>query len=473
VKQVKIVMAGGSGLLGTALTEALVAQGHQVVILSRDPNKVQWQVPGSRFTQWSTGSSQAWIKEIDGADAVINLAGVSIAGESLLKMRWTPSRKNAILESRRKSGAALTEAVKRSKERPKVFIQSSAIGFYGTEVNKTFVEDDGAGNDYLSKVTQEWEASTQEIESLGVRRVIVRTGLVLSLRGGLLRTLMLPFQFGAGGRIGSGQQMMSWIAIQDWVKAVIHLLEDSKAKGVYNLTAPNPVANRQFAKELGSAMRRSYFLPTPALALKLALGQASTLALDGQAVLPRRLLDAGFRFDLPNLGQALKNLFQAPLEFRRSFLVKADIDAVAEYHRNTGVLRRLTPWPIRVQFQHVEPVREGSVANFTLWFGPIPVRWSARHYDVDPQVGFTDDLVAGPFVSWVHRHRFTAQANGTVQVFDDIQAELGRGGVSWLISRFMWATLPILFAFRAWRTRKDLEASLRGNVRSERGVQSV
>lgn len=453
----KIVIAGGSGLLGQALTEALIKAGDKVTILSRKPDEIDWQVPGSRVVAWISPSNASWEEEIDGSDVVINLAGASIAGDNLLNMRWTQARKEAILSSRHKAGQALVKAITQAERKPRTFLQASAIGYYGTQDEKNLTEASPPGQDFLAEVTRQWEASTVPLDNLSLRRVVLRTGLVLSRRGGLLPTLMVPFHFGAGGPVGSGRQIMSWIHIEDWVRAVIHLIKDESTQGVYNLTAPEAVGNRHFARALGKAMRRPALVRTPAWALKALLGEASTLALDGQHVIPSRLLDSKFTFEYESLESALTALFNEPLRFRRAFKVEATPSVVSDYHRNTAVLRRLTPFPIIVQFQHVEAVREGSTARFILWFGPVPVHWHARHYDVQMSQGFTDDLAAGPFRSWVHQHSFLSRPSGGTRVQDEIHAELGRGLFHGLVSRFMWLTLPILFAFRAWRTRRDVD----------------
>lgn len=455
----RILIAGGSGLIGSALAESLLRDGHEVIILSRNPQKVKTKPIGAQFVAWDGITAQGWGELVDGADAIVNLAGASIAGENPLKMRWTAKRKDAILQSRINAGKAIVEAIQASQNKPEVLVQSSAVGFYGPLRDEYVDEKNPKGDDFLSNVTQQWEDSTKAVEAAGVRRVVIRTGLVFSKDSGIFPLLALPFRLFVGGKLGSGNQYLSWIHIKDIVAAICFLIENKKTQGVYNLSAPNPVTNKRFAKTMGKVMRRPSFLPVPAFAMKLALGEVSTLALDGQRVIPNRLTDAGFSFEFPALEDALNELIHGDMRFLHSFSVNASIEAVSDFHRDTRVLKQLTPLPIIVQFKNVEQMQEGSMADFNLWFGPFPAPWSARHYDFDPPRGFKDVQLKGPFAYWDHQHTFVQIDDHTTDVIDDIQARHGRHPYYGLISRFMWLTLPILFTFRAWQTRRLVSKS--------------
>jgi ligand-binding SRPBCC domain-containing protein len=350
----------------------------------------------------------------------------------------------------------VVDAIKAAEIKPKVLIQSSAIGIYGPSEDEFVTEENTKGDDFLAGVAQRWEDATRGAEALGVRRVIIRTGLVLSAKGGVFPLLKLPFAFFLGGPLGNGRQYYSWIHIEDEVAAIRFLLENEHARGVYNLTAPNPVTNREFSRLLGKAMHRPSFVPVPGLVMNAVLGEASTVALDGQRVLPARLLEAGFEYKYEQLRDALQDLAKTSADYHHAFRVRAPVRAVAEFHRHVRVLKQLTPFPIFIHFNHVEPMGEGSTVDFTLWFGPVPVRWVAVHSDLGPE-GFTDTQVEGPFEHWVHRHEFIEIDEHSTEVVDDIQAEHGRFPWKGLISRFMRITLPILFAYRAWRTRQIVE----------------
>jgi uncharacterized protein (TIGR01777 family) len=298
----KILIAGGTGLIGSALADSLNGDGHQVLILSRTPTQVN---PPYQGVSWEEASLAAALAEVD---ALVNLAGESIAGASILQMRWTEKRKQGILSSRINAGQKLIRALQKVERKPAVFVQASAIGYYGNSGPGAADENTPAGEDFLAQVCLDWEGSTKEIEQAGIRRVVARFGLVLSQKGGLLPLLALPFRLFLGGRIGSGRQYMSWIHIADAVKAITYFLEHPARQGTFNLTAPEPVINRVFAQTLSTVLHRPAWFPVPAFALKLLLCEASTLALDGRQVLPARLLASGFKFQYPALSRALADL---------------------------------------------------------------------------------------------------------------------------------------------------------------------
>ena len=452
----KVIITGGSGLIGRALTKDLAADDHEVIIVSRKPKSVEDLPLGVQAVGWD---SPDFAQSLEGADAVVNLAGANIAGEIPFNMRWTPERKQQIVESRVKVGKALTAAIKAAEPKPKVLVQSSAVGIYGPMDDALVDETFPDGNDYLARVGRQWEDSTLSVESMGIRRVIIRTGLVLSSQGGIFPVLKFPFSVFAGGPIGSGQQYLPWIHMEDEVNAIRFLIENQEARGVHNLSAPNPVTSKAFGKTLGKAMKRPSSVPAPAFALKLMLGEVSTLALDGQRVIPTRLKEAGFSFKFEHLAGALDALLHSPRVFRRSFMVNAPLEDVASFHNNMGALNKLTPFPIIVQLKHIEPIGEGSKAAFNIWFGPVPVRWLARHHNYDPISGFTDTQDEGPFSLWVHQHSFLKVDGQTTKVIDEITSQYGKSLFSGLVSRMMWLTLPILFAFRAWQTKRLVEQS--------------
>jgi uncharacterized protein (TIGR01777 family) len=299
-----ILITGGTGLIGSALSQSLVKKSHHVTILSRNPQQI---IPGIRLVSWEP---RTLITEIEKADAVVNLAGESLAGSNPLAMRWTTTRKSKIINSRIDVGQALSTALEKAQRKPDLIIQASAIGYYGTQGENPADESSSSGADFLAQVCQSWEASTQKAEELGIRRIIARIGLVLSNNGGLLPLLSLPFRLFVGGPVGTGQQYMSWIHIADLVNSLEYFLENRQTRGIYNLSAPHPVTNREFASALSTALNRPTWLPLPGAVLKLALGEAATLALDGREVLPGRLLESDFQFRFGILAQALDNLFR-------------------------------------------------------------------------------------------------------------------------------------------------------------------
>ncbi len=301
----RIIIPGGSGLIGGALIPALLADGHEVWLLSRHPDLVT--APGSaQVAAWDGRTGKGWENILDGSDAIINLTG-----ENLASGLWTQERLRRIRDSRVFPGQAIVDGLKKVTRRPGILVQQSAVGIYSTSLTQTFDESSPTGSDLLAGVVKDWEAATRPAEDFGLRRVVLRTGLFLTRQGGVLPRLMLPFQLFAGGPLGSGKQWYSWIHYRDWIEAVRFLLKNDQAHGVYNLTAPEPVTNGEFGRTLAWVMRRPYLLPAPAFALRLALGKMSTMVLDGQRVIPKRLVEAGFQFKYVKLHQALENLIHS------------------------------------------------------------------------------------------------------------------------------------------------------------------
>lgn len=301
----KIIITGGTGLIGKALCAEFATDGHDVTVLSRNPEKAQRKMAsGTKLEKWDAKTANGWGYLADGADAIINLAGAGIADK-----RWTPSRKEAIYQSRLDAGQAVVEAVKAATNKPSVVIQSSAVGYYGVDNgDNVLTENSGPGSDYLAQVCFDWEASTSALDAMGVRRPVIRTGIVLSNDGGAWPKIKLPFLLFAGGPLGSGKQWYPWIHIDDEIRAIKFLLENAEANGVFNLSAPEPVTNKQLAKTTGRVMGRPGFVPAPGAAMKIALGEMATIVLDGQRAVPHKLEELGFSFEYPYIEEAVREL---------------------------------------------------------------------------------------------------------------------------------------------------------------------
>jgi uncharacterized protein (TIGR01777 family) len=303
----RVVITGGSGLIGRALARSLTqnggGSGHDVVILTRDPDRVEKLPPGVRAARWDGRTAQGWSSLLDGDSAIVHLAGESVAGG-----RWTAEKKRRIRDSRVVSGQAVMDAIREAPVKPAVLIQASAVGYYGGRGDEVIPEDTPPGCDFLAGVCQEWEASTAEAESLGVRRAVARTGIVLAREGGALPVMTLPFKMMIGGPIGDGRQWFPWIHIDDEVGALRFLLEREAARGVFNLSAPHPVTNRELTRALAKALGRPGFLPAPGFALRIALGEFAGSLLEGQRAVPSHLVELGYVFRWPDLEPALRNL---------------------------------------------------------------------------------------------------------------------------------------------------------------------
>lgn len=303
----RIIIAGGSGFLGSALTPHLAAQGHQVVILTRQrPASLPGQ-QGVTYVTWSpNGQTGPWATALDAADAVINLSGESIAAK-----RWSNAQKQKIRESRLLATRSLTAAIRGAARAPKVLISGSAVGYYGDRGEETLTEASAPGDDFLAGVCKEWEAAAGDVAHLA-RVALIRTGIVLDRHGGALQKMLPPFLMFVGGPLGSGRQYMSWIHKDDWVRLMAWTIATETARGPVNATAPRPVTNAEFSKALGHALKRPSLLPAPAFALKLALGEmAAALLLSSQRVLPVRATDLGFSFRFANVDDALADIFKS------------------------------------------------------------------------------------------------------------------------------------------------------------------
>ena len=299
----KIVITGATGFLGRPLTTALVRDGHDLIVLTRGPASL---AAGARAVAWDpNGEAGPWAAEIDGAGAVVNLAGESIAGK-----RWTDAQKQRILDSRVLATRSLAAAIRAAAAPPPVFISGSAVGYYGPLGDETATEDRPAGSDFLAHVCERWEQEAMRAASDRTRVTCIRTGIVLEKDGGALPQMLAPFRFGAGGPVGSGRQYWPWIHRDDWIALVRWAIATPAAAGALNATAPHPVTNAEFARALGRAMHRPAFMPAPGFALRLLLGEmADALLLSGQNAVPAKATRAGFQFHYRELDEALRAIF--------------------------------------------------------------------------------------------------------------------------------------------------------------------
>ncbi len=306
----RILITGGTGLIGRALTKGLIADGHEVIILTRNPDKVTNMPATARLQKWDGETAEGWGELADGADAIVNLAGAGIADG-----RWSAQRKQQIRQSRLNAGRAVMAAIDAAKVKPRVLVQASAVGYYGTETGDAQVtENESPGNDFLSKVCFDWEMSTAPASRLGVRRPVIRTGVVLSNEGGAFPKLVMPHKFYVGGPVGSGDQWLPWIHIDDEVRAIQFLLADERADGPFNLAAPTPVTNKEMGASIGDTLGRPSFVPAPSFAMRIVFGEMATVLLDGQRAIPHKLQELGFTFKYPTIQAALKDLLPSKPE---------------------------------------------------------------------------------------------------------------------------------------------------------------
>ena len=301
----KILVTGSTGLVGTALVKALACDGHTVCRLLRQQSKTTSGIKDGFDVAWNPETGELGGAGV-GPDAVVNLAGASIAGG-----RWTPKRKQLLRTSRIDTTRALVKALAKMNARPRVLVSASAIGIYGDCGDDVLTEESKPGTDFLAGVAREWEAEALKAEAMGIRVVLARFGIILTRHGGALAKMLLPFKLGAGGRLGSGKQWMSWITLDDVVGILRFAIEEGTVRGAMNVVAPRPVQNAEFTKTLAQALRRPALFPAPAFALRLALGEmADALLLSSQRVKPQVLEKLSYKFLYPELsvgfGAALK-----------------------------------------------------------------------------------------------------------------------------------------------------------------------
>jgi hypothetical protein len=304
----KVVVAGGSGFIGRAVCQALAGRGDEVVVLTRDARRAQ-AVLGERvrLVSWDPRAQGDWTSALEGADAVVGLTGEVVVGK-----RWTAARKEAIRASRVEVTQALVAAVGAAERRPRVFVSTSAVGFYGPRGDEEVTEEDGAGADFLAQVCVAWEAAARAAEAHGLRTVMVRNGVVLAEGGGALAQMLGPFKAFLGGPIGSGKQPFPWIHRDDVVGIYLHSLDQAAVSGPVNAVAPQAQSMKEFARVLGKVLHRPSALPVPAVAVRAMFGEGADVVLTGQRAVPRKILALGYRFRFESAEGALRDILRRP-----------------------------------------------------------------------------------------------------------------------------------------------------------------
>jgi uncharacterized protein len=294
----KVAIIGATGFVGSKLVEKLLAQGDEVLVLTRNAGVAQAKFPQAQVVQYRPLESGDWQKSIEGCDAVVNLAGEPIA-----EKKWTAEQKKIILESRELGTQKIVEAIEQASNKPQVLISASAIGYYGVSETASFNETSLAGSDFLAEICQKWEAAAK---TAAIRTVVLRLGIVLGNNGGALAKMLPAFKMFMGGPIGTGNQWFSWVQVDDVVAMILVALKDVSMSGTFNATAPQPVKMKELCQQLGAVMARPSWMPVPGFVLETMLGEGATVVLDGQKVVPQGLLDRGFEFQYPEIVAALR-----------------------------------------------------------------------------------------------------------------------------------------------------------------------
>jgi len=302
----KIIITGATGLIGKSLCKILTDRNDDVIVFTRNTDNAKKVLPFiKKFVEWDYAAPGGWEKKINGADCVIHLAGAN-----LFKKRWNKSYKKTILESRKLSTKCLVNAIMNAEKKPSTFICASAAGYYGDRANEILVEEKNAGNDFLAKVCKAWEDEARQIEEIGIRRVSIRTGIVLSKEEGALKEMLPPFEKYVGGSLGSGKQWFPWIHIEDLVNIFIYAIDNNYIFGAVNACSPNPVRMEEFAKTLGKVLHKPSLSKVPEFVLKLVVGEGAKSILASLRVIPEKLIQNKFNFKYTNLKPALEDLLQ-------------------------------------------------------------------------------------------------------------------------------------------------------------------
>jgi hypothetical protein len=300
----KVIITGASGLIGKQLFKELLNSGDEITIFARDPASAKQKLPGAKdYVKWDYLELDPWQKMVDGKNAIIHLAGANISGK-----RWTEKYKKEILESRIISTQNLIKAIGNSNNKPECFIISSAVGYYGDAGNETLTEASPSGNDFLSKVCTKWELESHKVDELGIRRVNVRTGVVISADGGALKKMLLPFKFFVGGPLGNGKQWFPWLHIDDIIRIYLFALDNPNIQGPLNAVSPGLITMKNFAENIGEVLHRPSIFSVPNIILKIIIGETAEPILASQRVIPEKLLQSGFKFKFENIENALTDL---------------------------------------------------------------------------------------------------------------------------------------------------------------------
>lgn len=466
-----ILITGATGFVGRALALRLQREGHRVRALVRSPQRALDLLGADvELAPAREGLGRA----IEGCDAVINLAGESVA-----KGRWTAARKRVLWDSRVKLTEELVAAIAAAERRPGVLVSASAVGFYGDRGDEELVEASAPGSDYLAVMCQAWERAARAAEAHGVRVCCVRVAVVLGVGGGALASLTPLVRAGLAGPLGSGAQWFPWVHLHDLVELLARAVADERYTGAVNSAAPEAVTNRSFTRALARRLGRWAVLPVPGWALRVALGEAASALLASHRVRPAAARALGFEFAFPTLDAALADLFdegsgprfaaaetrpesryiaarRATRTLHQRAVLPASLDAVCDFFSRAENLGPMTPAgaTMRIDTPRPLPTGEGARVEYTLRVGPAPLRWVTEFEVWDLPRRFVDVQVRGPFAAWWHEHRFEALADGSTQMDDTVYYRVPFGPLGWLADRlFVRPRLRAIFGFRAQALR--------------------
>lgn len=411
-----VAVTGAAGFVGRKVVEALRTQGARVIALGRRADLGFGEgVEARAFDPNGAPNPEAFA----GVDAVVHLAGESVAG------RWTPERKRAIEASRVQGTRTLVESLRALERRPSVLVSASAVGYYGDRADQPLTESSAPGSDFLSRVCIGWEDAARQCESLGIRTVCLRTGIVLGA-GGALSQMQPPFKLGVGGPLGSGRQFVPWIHLDDLAALYCFVVENPQLRGPVNGVAPDYATNARFAQALGAALRRPALVPAPAIALGAILGEFASSLLASQLVIPAAALDAGFRWQHPSLEEALVAILRpsARPPFVHTFtavqFVPRPLPEVFDFFSDPRNLAAITPPSLAFAIRSApQRSQRGALVAYDLRLHGLPIHWKTLIAEFEPMRRFVDVQLRGPYLLWRHLHEFRP-IDGGVEVADQV-----------------------------------------------------
>jgi uncharacterized protein (TIGR01777 family) len=447
----KILITGATGFVGRRLIETLMTSGYEDIrILTRNKNKCieNKEFPIDVF-EWNPLTNYIEVGALDGVDHIIHLAGEGVADG-----RWNSKKKEMILSSRVKGTKTLINAIERSGTIPTKFISASAIGIYGNRFTEALDTDSSLGSDYLANVCKKWEKLCLNHNINGMKSICLRVGIVLGEGGGALSKMLPPFKAGVAGRLGSGDQYMSWIHIDDLVSQMIFLIENETNEQIFNGVSPTPVTNSDFTKTLGSVLHRPTIFPVPSFALKLLFGEMSQILLNSQNVIPANFIKNGYKYKYTNLKDALENILEHSLKgeqvLKRYQWVSKGPDEVFSFFSDETNLEEITPnyLNFKVVKKSTPELTEGTLIDYKLKVRGLPMKWRSRINSFVTQKSFVDEQIHGPYSKWHHTHEFFPLSKGTLMK-DNIIYKVPMGPFGHILSKlFINRDLNNIFKFR-------------------------
>ncbi|WP_412471597.1 TIGR01777 family oxidoreductase [Halobacteriovorax sp. RT-1-4] len=449
-----IIITGATGLIGRELIHELAIHGHEDIrVLSRNPEKAQasFNIPIKCF-YWDPQKGEVDKDAFNSVDTIIHLAGENIGAR-----RWSKKQKEEIVNSRVLSTRLLVNTINENKTSIKKFISASAIGIYGNRSGDQVLDEQASfGSDFLAKTCIAWEKETERLIDKDILVNHVRTGIVLASNGGALEKMLIPFKLGVAGKLGSGKQMMSWIHLADMVAIYRFLVESDFEESAFNAVAPKAYSNSNFTRVMGKVLKRPTILPAPGFALKIALGEMSTLVLDGQNVYPKNLLDKGYSFKFENLEDALHNLVGLEKEFKQVQWVERPLDEVFGFFSDEKNLETITPDSLsfKVLGKSTPQIEAGTIIDYQLSLYGLPFKWKTEISSYDQNNEFTDTQLKGPYKKWVHTHGFKVYANGTLMT-DNVSYMVPMGQLGSMVAgAFVKKDINKIFNYRSQKLYK-------------------